>query len=110
MAGAACNNAFAEYYTGRTKSPPRKMLDVIFRGCIDKVNLDAMEGYYDKFFYEECDGTRYDCTECNHCASYARRVFSINKKLRRKIPADHHRKYYLQLSNLTQSMLLSLDE
>jgi len=109
MAGTACNNAFVRYYTGKVRKPPRQMIEIMFRGCVDQVNFDAMDGYYEKFFRGECDGTRYDCTECDHCSKYARRVFGINPKLKRKVPPDHHHGYYANYAEYINHLLSSLD-
>jgi|GEM_PF-5394521 len=46
---------------------------------LNKMNLKAMDGFYDKFFNEECDGTEYDCHDCNYCDEYAEKVFSHNE-------------------------------
>jgi collagenase-like PrtC family protease len=110
MAGTACNNAFAKYYTGKVRKPPRQMIEIMFRGCVDEANLEAMDGYYEKFFQEECEGTRYDCTECDHCSKYARSVFRINSKLRRKIPADHHKGYYTNYADYIENLISTVDK
>jgi collagenase-like PrtC family protease len=67
----------AEYYTN-------EISDYIpfFRKSkvLNKINLKAMDGFYDYFFDEKCDGTKYNCHDCNHCDEYAEKVFTHTKK------------------------------
>lgn len=45
--------------------------------ALNKMNLAALDGFYDKFFNEECDCMQFDCRDCDHCSSYARKVFTF---------------------------------
>lgn len=46
---------------------------------LNKMNLAALDGYYDVFFNEKCSGTEYNCKECNICGEYAEKVFTHSK-------------------------------
>lgn len=42
---------------------------------LNKMDLSKMDGFYEKFFNEECDGTEYNCNDCDYCNEYADKVF-----------------------------------
>lgn len=74
------------YYTGNTDNG---FLPMIFTSnkylsllsLLKRVNLEAMDGFYDKFFNEECDGTKYNCNDCDHCMTYADKVFEYHEDI-----------------------------
>ena len=43
-----------------------------------------MDGFYEKFVSQECDGMKFDCSDCDHCLEYARRVFKYKKDINLK--------------------------
>lgn len=62
-----------------------------------RIDLRMMDGFYDKFFEGECDGTRYNCTDCDHCSKYAEQVFIDPLKWHEKVlppPAEFFASLY----------------
>ena len=47
---------------------------------LNKINLKALDGFYEPFFDEKCDGTEYNCKECSHCDDYGQKVFTHSDK------------------------------
>jgi len=75
----------AAYYVGAEKP---EFVPQIFYGntpLIEKIDLKAMDGFYEKFHREECDGTKFNCRECDHCLTFARRVFILNEDYKRRL-------------------------
>lgn len=68
----------AKYYGGQME--PEFVPLSFFREfpLFSRIDLSAMDGYYDKFFNEQCDGTFYNCCACDHCRNYADKVFEYN--------------------------------
>jgi hypothetical protein len=59
----------------------RRFLGSIYEG----IDLTAMDGFYEKFVNEECDGMKFNCSDCDHCLEYAKKVFKYKKDINLKI-------------------------
>lgn len=85
------NLATARYYLGMMEPnfvPPslfRRFLGSIY----EEIDLRAMDGFYEKFVDEECDGMKFNCSDCPHCLEYAKKVFKYKKDINIKtIPSN----------------------
>lgn len=82
------------YYHG---GPRTGLWDIIGRefggAALAKVRFDLMDGFYEPFFNEECDGTAYNCTDCSHCDEYAEKCLEFKADY---VPPQegYHRKYF----------------
>lgn len=61
---------------------------------LNKMNLKAMDGFYDKFFNEECDCTEYDCHACSHCDDYAEKVFTHSESDIQELKIPESKEYF----------------
>ena len=75
------NVACARYYTKRMKVPSKRLISFLFRDRVEKADLRAMDGFYEPFFNGQCDGTRYNCDDCGHCADYVGKVFTLKESV-----------------------------
>lgn len=44
---------------------------------IKNINLEKLDGFYSKFTSEKCDGTKYNCSDCDHCMNYATNAIQL---------------------------------
>lgn len=63
----------------------RRFIDTIF----EKIDLKAMDGFYEKFYNEECDGMKFNCNDCNHCLDYGEKVFKYKDDINLKRIPDN---------------------
>jgi len=82
------------YYKG---GPRTGLWDIIGRefggAAFKKIRFDLMDGFYEPFFNEECDGTKYDCDDCDHCMKYAEKCL-VHKDDFEPPPHGYHKGYF----------------
>lgn len=82
------------YYHGGPRTGLWDIIGKEFGGAaLKKVHFDRMDGFYDPFFNEDCDGTKYNCNDCDHCMTYARRCLEFKTDFEPP-PEDYHRRYF----------------
>lgn len=62
--------------------------------ALSKMNLKALDGFYEKFFNEECDGTKYNCQDCEVCEEYGKKVFSYTEEDVKKLGIPPTKQYF----------------
>jgi collagenase-like PrtC family protease len=78
------NNLYTvQYYLDKMEPdfvPPslfRRFLGSIY----EEIDLRAMDGFYEKFVNGDCDGMKFNCSDCDHCLEYAKKVFKYKKDI-----------------------------
>ncbi len=80
-----------QYYQGKNRDGLWELMTHGTFGAIEYIDFDKLDGFYDYFFSEKCDGVKYDCTDCDHCARYAKRAIKYRPNMKGK--EDYHRDY-----------------
>ncbi|NOZ01828.1 MAG: hypothetical protein GXP54_08060 [Deltaproteobacteria bacterium] len=67
-----------DYYHGGPRTGLWDIIGKEFGGAgLKRVHFERMDGFYEPFFNEECDGTKYNCNDCTHCMEYAERCLEF---------------------------------
>ncbi len=106
------NVACIEYFRGGAREGLSNLLWP--RGTVIDIDTDKLDGFYEVFFNEQCDGTKYNCTDCNHCIRYGQEavVYGENHEaeLGKKRLASHKGMFDGYVDLLNQAMGMSETE